>query len=100
MRATAEKNHFSTVLFAGLLILVAWLPVPLGSNRLWSWELMHAAAMVGVGLWCVGCLWRPRTLPPAIRQQPAVLVLLGCWMTYLDARRRCRNAQSGGFRSL
>ena len=38
-------------LFLGLLALIAWLPIPLGSNRPWSWALMEVVAFGLLALW-------------------------------------------------
>jgi O-antigen ligase len=37
-----------------LMALLVWAPVPLGSNRPWSWALLAAAAGALLGLWAVG----------------------------------------------
>ena len=50
MQAVSHKSPLTaSILFFGLLGLIAWLPVPLGSNRLWSSALMHAGSLSLLG---------------------------------------------------
>lgn len=83
MPATAEKNYSPPALFAGLMLLAAWLPVPLGSNRPWSWELMHAGGMVLLGFWCLGMLTTPRPLPATLKRERLAIALLSLWAIYV-----------------
>ncbi len=46
--ATAEN-----VLFWALLVLIVWLPLPLGSNRVWSAALLAGAAGLLLAVYCV-----------------------------------------------
>lgn len=46
-----NSNRLERVLVASVLILLVWLPLPLGSNRDWSMGLL--AALVGL----IGCVW-------------------------------------------
>ncbi|NHN39574.1 O-antigen ligase family protein [Pseudomaricurvus alcaniphilus] len=48
VRAAADK-----VLFYGLLVLLAWLPLPLGSNRPWSLAIMQIAVLSLSLVWLV-----------------------------------------------
>lgn len=65
--------------FAVLMGLLAWLPVPLGSNRPWAWALLEVAALGLLAAWLVGWARRPFPLPAAARATRGVLVLLGAW---------------------
>jgi O-antigen ligase len=73
-------------LLVGLLVLIGWLPIPLGSNRPWSWTLMHAATMALLGLWCVGYARRSTGVPEAIRENGLALLLLGLWVVYIGVQ--------------
>ncbi|WP_228481306.1 O-antigen ligase family protein [Vibrio fluminensis] len=39
--STIEK-----VIFASLLVMIIWLPIPLGSNRMWAWSLIQIIASI------------------------------------------------------
>ena len=44
-------SKFESGLFYGFLFLLIWLPLPLGSNRVWAWSLMEA------GVFCLSIAW-------------------------------------------
>ena len=73
-------------LLVGLLVLVAWLPIPLGSNRPWSWTLMHAATMALLGLWCLGYARWSMDVPGAIRENGVTLFFFGTWIAYIGVQ--------------
>lgn len=58
------------VLYLAVLVLA---PLPLGSNRPWSWSLLAAALGALTAAWAVGALLRPRTVTTAL---PTGLVVL------------------------
>jgi O-antigen ligase len=64
-------------LFGALLALLAWVPIPLGSNRPWAWAILEVVAYALFAAWSL--LWafgRARTAEPLRRALP-VLLLLG-----------------------
>jgi putative inorganic carbon (HCO3(-)) transporter len=44
-----------TLIFGSLVVLLVWIPIPLGSNRAWAWGLLEACSFVLVGAWLA--LW-------------------------------------------
>jgi O-antigen ligase len=77
LRLSLEK-----ALFWALLALLVWVPVPLGSNRVWAWTLLEVATLVILAGWLV--LWaigRAEVAEPLRRAWPACL-LLGIWLLY------------------
>lgn len=44
MNCTNKQTHKSKILFYCLLALLAWLPLPLGSNRPWAWSIFNLAS--------------------------------------------------------
>lgn len=78
-----RRSATASVLFLGLLLLIAWLPVPLGSNRAWSSLLMHAAAMGLLGVWCLRFVGYTSVVTAALRGNTTVLVLLALWIAYV-----------------
>ena len=68
------------VVFWALLILLVWIPVPLGSNRAWAWGLFEAYAFGLVAVWLV--LWAlglAEISQPLKHSWPAWIVL-GSWV--------------------
>jgi putative inorganic carbon (HCO3(-)) transporter len=79
----SRDSASASALFFGLLLLIAWLPIPLGSNRAWSAGLMHAAAMVLVGTWCLRFAAYGTGVTPALRKGKSALALLALWLAYI-----------------
>ena len=70
-------------IFVLFLLLLAWAPIPLGSNRLW------ASAILEVGLFSLAIAWlwlyglgRVQLHAPIRRAWPAIL-LFACWLAWL-----------------
>ncbi len=81
--SNSRPSITASALFFGLLTLIAWLPVPLGSNRAWSAGLMHAAAMILLGLWCLRFAGQSSRVTPALRDGKAALALFVIWIAYV-----------------
>lgn len=69
-------------LFWLFLLLLVWIPIPLGSNRVWAWSLLEVAVFALVGgwtlLWAFGRVAVPESL---VKAWPAFLVL-GLWLVH------------------
>ena len=72
-RSSAGHGRF---IFAGLMILLAWAPVPLGSNRPWAWALLEMGAFSLLAAWLLG---RPGP-PAALRAARIPVLLLLLWL--------------------
>mgnify|MGYP000557051885 CR=1 FL=1 len=66
-----------------LLALIVWVPIPLGSNRPWSWSLMEVMVMIIAYLWLMSMVLHPRPLPQAVKKAKVPLILFACWLGYL-----------------
>lgn len=65
-------------LFSTLLVLLFWLPLPLGSNRGWSSSLFEAVVFCLFAIWILGYLkGRYKTSVAFVRARP-VIYLLSC----------------------
>ncbi len=66
-------------LYVAFLTLLAWLPLPLGSNRPWAWHLMEAIVFVLLAIW----LWQWRNgrmeIPEALAKGRAALWCLAAF---------------------
>lgn len=80
MSGLAANNR---VVFALLMVYLAWLPIPLGSNRPWAWALLELGAYGLFAWWCLG-YWRGvQTLNSAVTSARAGFWILGLWLGYL-----------------
>jgi O-antigen ligase len=76
-------SKFDNRLFIGLLCLLVWLPLPLGSNRPWAAAIFEILIGLLAWLWLVG--WRHNRVTAGAafgRAQPA-LWLLAIWLMYI-----------------
>ena len=69
-------------LFLALVALLVWAPLPLGSNRPWSWALMQGWILVIAVLWLWGAARGRWSVTPALARARWVLVLLGAWVLW------------------
>ena len=63
--------------FWGLLALLAWAPLPLGSNRPWSWSLLSLIAGILLIIWALAVLRSPAKSRPAWRRLLVPSMLYG-----------------------
>ncbi len=78
----ARRKRFkgSDALFWAFLLLFLWIPIPLGSNRPWSWAVLEAWTFAMViawfALWATGRV----AMPDPLRNAWPAFVLLGLWL--------------------
>ena len=67
-------------MFAAFILLLAWLPIPLGSNRPWAWTIMELAAFILTGAWLVA--WALEAIEPAetLRKAWPAWIALALWL--------------------
>lgn len=69
-------------IFLAYLGLLAWAPIPLGSNRPWSWAVLEAWVILLAIAWLAGYA-RGRFVPgPVLRNSRTVILCLGAWLGY------------------
>ena len=74
------------VAFALLLLLIAWLPIPYGSNRPWAWALMQLAAFAILSLWLLARALDARRPSPAVAALAAAGAFLLAALLYTAAQ--------------
>ena len=68
------------LLFWALLVLLVWIPIPLGSNRAWAWGVLEAWAFLLLAAWLLfWALGWSRVSNPLRRSWPA-WIMLGAWI--------------------
>lgn len=66
-------------LFWLLLLLLLWIPVPLGSNRPWAWAVLELAAYLLVAAWLILWALGRIAVPDVVARAWPALALLGAW---------------------
>jgi O-antigen ligase len=69
-------------LYILLLLMLAWAPIPIGSNRGWSLAILEAGTLFTIGVWALSYTWRPFEMPPAIYRVRYSLFILTLWIVY------------------
>lgn len=70
-------------LFAAYLALLVWVPVPLGSNRAWSWAVLEIWVMLIAVGWLVGYIRGRHEPGNVLRKSWPMLVCLAAWVAYV-----------------
>lgn len=63
-------------------MVLVWLPVPLGSHRVWAWSLLEIAAFALLGAWLI--LWASGVarVPASLSHAWLATALLAVWVAY------------------
>lgn len=77
-----RNRHFDpgAVLFWALLLLLVWVPIPLGSNRAWAWMVLEVAVFVLLAGWVVTWALGFVEVPEVVKCAWPAWVLLGGWL--------------------
>ncbi|MCB1687091.1 MAG: hypothetical protein KDI33_01315, partial [Halioglobus sp.] len=78
-----HHNLFNRCLFLGLLLLLVWAPLPLGSNRSWSLALLEVWVFALGALALLGWAISPRQFSRTLRREWRVVILLAMGLLYL-----------------
>lgn len=70
-------------IFIGFLILMFWLPLPLGSNRPWAWAIMEIGIFSLFLIWSWGFLRGRFRLTEVFQKAKPILILLVLWLVYV-----------------
>lgn len=83
---TPETGLWRDWLLLGLMTLLVWLPLPLGSNRPVFWSLAEVAIAVLLIGWCIAHARGRRSVPETARRAWPLLALLAVWCIYVGAQ--------------
>jgi O-antigen ligase len=70
-------------IYVSYLILLVWVPIPLGSNRAWSWALLEVWVMLIALAWLMGFLRGRHHRGPVFRNAWPVLLCGAAWVGYV-----------------
>lgn len=86
MRYAATLNHYpdgSRWIYVFYLILLVWIPIPLGSNRPWSWAVLEVWVLVLSLAWLVGYMRGKWACGPVFQSAGPVQLLALVWLGYV-----------------
>ena len=82
MKGAARPVSADRMLFAVLVLVVAWLPWPFGSNRPWAWAVAEVAVFGALGLALLLSGDVRRALRGVLRDHLALVAFLAAWLAY------------------
>ena len=63
-------------------LLLLWMPIPLGSNRVWAWAILEAGVFVLTAAWLLALFLRRVTIPVTLPRAKWFVLLLFFWLIY------------------
>ncbi len=83
MSRQPRRSLFDHALFAGFLALILWVPIPLGSNRPWSWAVLELWVFVLVLGWLAAYVMGRVHTTAALRGAWPALLCCALWLAYV-----------------
>ena len=80
MPTESNGTRWIFIFYLGLLF---WLPIPLGSNRPWSWAVLELWVLLLAGAWLVGFLRGKYSYGQVATRAWPVLLCMGAWAAYV-----------------
>ena len=80
--SSSSRMRGSSGLFVAFLLLLLWLPIPLGSNRPWSWALMEVWVYLMAAVWLIKYARGRVTLTEPFRHARLAVILFSLWLGY------------------
>ena len=80
MRSERFVRRAEHALLWGLLALLVWAPIPLGSHRAWAWSILEVAVFGLLAAWILLWAWKGIEPPPALRRSWPAWIVLGSWI--------------------
>ena len=68
------------ILFWGFLLLLAWVPIPLGSNRAWAWTVLEIWAYLLLCGWLLAWVLEWVEAPDAVARAWPAWIVLALWL--------------------
>lgn len=72
----------TSLLFGSFLLLLACMPLPLGSNRPWAWSLLETGVFTLLLFWLVQWGRGKIRVTPALQTARPLIILLGLWLLH------------------
>lgn len=81
--AVDRRPDGSRWIYALYLPLIVWVPIPLGSNRPWSWAVLELWVLLLCLAWLTGFMRGKCAFGPVLRDSRAVLLCMSAWLAYV-----------------
>lgn len=80
-----EHSFGNRVIYAIYLLVLAWAPIPLGSNRVWAWSLLEAIIYLLVALivFFIGVSGKKVVEQSVLNRNRWIIILFGVQLVYL-----------------
>ena len=78
----SQPSH-DCFIYIGFLILIAWLPLPMGSNRPWAWSIMEIGAYLLAVFWLTAFVFNQVSITPVFRKSALVIALFVLWLMFI-----------------
>jgi O-antigen ligase len=75
-----RRGPFEALLFWLFAALLIWAPIPLGSDRPWSWALLESGVFVLLALWVVAWVMGAVGTPDVVRAAWPAWIILALWV--------------------
>lgn len=83
MSATHAIHPPGRYLYIGFLFLIAWAPLPFGSNKVWAWSLLEVWSYLLALIWIVSYLCGRVNFTPAFKRARPVIFILLVWLGWI-----------------
>jgi O-antigen ligase len=80
VREKSLPRLIETSLFGAFILLLLWVPIPLGSNRAWAWAILEVGAYALTATWLLLWAFGRVTAPGALVRSWPAGVVLGLWL--------------------
>jgi O-antigen ligase len=78
--ASQARGGFEAILFWMFVGLLVWAPIPLGSDRPWSWAVLELAVFAILAVWLVAWVLAAVRPPDILRAAWPAWLVLGAWI--------------------
>jgi len=83
MSGEQSVKTYDRYIYIGFLVLIAWLPLPLGSNRPWAWAIMEVWTYLLAMFWLAEYMFhRVRFTESFLNARPVIYLFL-IWLLWV-----------------
>jgi len=82
-RFVDKPFNLEGALFWAWLVLLCWLPIPLGSVEPWAWSVLEVGVFTILAVWCIGYAMKKVSPSESLVHAKWSIYLLVAWLGYL-----------------
>ena len=83
MTSPDNNNSADKILFYAFCVLIAWLPLPLGSNRPWAWSIMEIWVYLLTAAWCWLYFCNKVNISDSLRSGRFIILTFVLWLVFI-----------------